>query len=87
MKLQKDKKSSYADERKPVLDDRRELVRNLHALPSRKILDRILELDQPREFIQGLTSEDLYWLIKKVGDDDCLPLLELASIEQWEYLL
>jgi len=87
MKLQNNKKRPNDGERKPVLDDRRDLVRDLHALPSSKILNRILEADQPGELVQGLTSEDFFWLIKKVGDDDCLPLLELASIDQWEYLL
>jgi len=87
MKFQNDKKRPNDGERKPVLDDRRDLVRDLHALPSSKIMNRILEADQPTELVQGLTSEDFFWLIKKVGDDDCLTLLELASNDQWEYLL
>ena len=87
MKLQNNKKNPNDGERKPVLEDRRDLVRDLHALPSSKILNRILEADRPGELVQGLTSEDFFWLIKKVGNDDCLPLLELASIDQWEYLL
>jgi len=87
VKPQHNKKRPNDGERNPVLKDRRDLVRDLHALPSNKILNRILEADQPRELVQGLTSEDLFWLIKKVGDDDCLTLLELASIDQWEYLL
>lgn len=72
---------------KPVLAEREILLRELHALPSVKALNRILELENPRRFVQELPSEDLFWLIKKIGEDDCLPLLELASVDQWQYLL
>ncbi len=44
-------------------------------------------MPDPKGFVRGLSSEDFYWLIKKIGDDDCLPLLELASTRQWQYLL
>jgi len=87
MKFQNDKKRPNDGERKPVLNDRRDLVRDFHALPSSRVMNRILEADQPTELVQGLTSEDFFWLIKKVDDDDCLTLLELASNDQWEYLL
>ena len=30
---------------------------------------------------------DLLWLIKKVGADDSLPILKLASQEQWQYII
>jgi len=75
-------------DKKPVLRDNREiLVRDLHSFSGKEILDRILEYDNPQEIVQDLPYEDFFWLVKKVGQDDCLPLLELGSIDQWQYLL
>ena len=59
----------------------------LHGLPGDVIVDRILDSDKPRELVESMPSEDFFWLIKKVGVDDCLPVLELASAEQWQYVL
>jgi len=72
---------------KPVLTEREVLLRNLHALPASKIVNRILEQKNPRKIVQELSSGDFFWLVKKVGEQDCLPLLELASVDQWQYLL
>lgn len=75
-------------DKKPVLRDNREiLVRDLHSFSGKEILDRILEDDNPQEIVQDLPYEDFFWLVKKVGEDDCLPLLELGSVDQWQYLL
>ncbi len=63
------------------------VLRDLYALSGRQMLNRILNLEDPRTFIQGLSSEDFYWLIKKIGEGDCVPFLELASTDQWQYLL
>lgn len=62
-------------------------MRELHALTGTKILGRITELKNPRKLVQSLSSGDFFWLVKKVGEEDCLPLLELASEAQWQYLL
>jgi len=67
--------------------DRAPLLAELHGLNGIQIVDRILATDDPRALVQGLPSEDFFWLIKKVGEDDCLPVLELASHEQWQYML
>jgi hypothetical protein len=67
--------------------DRQALVRSLYILSGQQALNRILEQDNPREVVQELPNEDFFWLIKKVGEDDSLPLLELASLDQWEYVL
>jgi hypothetical protein len=63
------------------------ILRELYALSGQEILDRILEQDSPRQMVQQLTQEDFFWLIKKVGNEDCLTLLELASEDQWQYLM
>jgi hypothetical protein len=64
-----------------------DLVRNLLSLPGSEILNRILDLENAGEVVRKIPHADFYWLIKKVGEDDALPLLKLASVEQWQFLL
>lgn len=65
----------------------RSLLETLHPLSGKEVLDRVLEQEDARQLIQQMPQEDFFWLVKKVGDDDSLPLLELASKHQWQYLL
>ena len=62
-------------------------MRELDRLPSSQVMLRITEDEQAQSLIPQLPSEDFFWLVKKVGDQDCLPLLRMASEEQWQYLL
>ncbi len=73
--------------KEPASTKREMLMRELDTLPGNKILDRLLEMENPREIIHSLSSEDFYWLVKKIGDEDCVPLLDLASTDQWQYLI
>jgi hypothetical protein len=41
----------------------------------------------PVTLIQSMADEDLYYLVHHIGPDDALPIIALASNEQWEYLL
>jgi hypothetical protein len=41
----------------------------------------------PGKLVQSLSYGDFYWLVKKVGEEDCLTLLSLASEAQWQYVL
>ena len=50
-------------------------------------LDRILALENPEEFVRNMAHVDFYWLVKKIGEEDALPVLQMASAEQWEFLL
>lgn len=88
-KTQSQSNSDVPDKRveEPLLADRRIIARELTTLSGTEILDRILGHENPKKIVQDMPSEDFFWLIKKVGDDDCLPLLELASQDQWTYLL
>ncbi|OPX34084.1 MAG: hypothetical protein B1H12_10690 [Desulfobacteraceae bacterium 4484_190.2] len=63
------------------------ILKELYPLSGKEVLDYILEREDSRQFIQELPSDDFFWLIKKVGDDDCMPLLELASEDQWQHVL
>jgi hypothetical protein len=73
--------------KRPVLTERELLIKDLHTLPGAKILNRILQQKNPRKLVQSLSSGDFLWLVKKIGEEDCLPLLELATVDQWQYLL
>lgn len=65
----------------------RDVVAELHTLSGKETLDRILNHPHPQALVRNMAYGDFYWLIKKVGEEDCLPLLENASSEQWQYLL
>jgi hypothetical protein len=71
----------------PVSNEGETLLKELNTLPGNKILDRLLEMENPRELVRSLSSGDFYWLVKKIGDEDCVPLLALASTEQWQHLI
>ncbi|MBW2065279.1 MAG: hypothetical protein JRJ03_10155 [Deltaproteobacteria bacterium] len=73
--------------RERPLQDMVPLLRDLSSLSGSQILNRILEMEDPREFIRKMSFVDFFWLIKKVGEEDCLPILRMASTEQWQYLL
>ncbi len=78
----------FKREGQTVAERRRELfLERLFSLPPEKALDLILSQQNAKELVQNLPSVDLYWIIKKIGEDDSIPLLELASEEQWQYIL
>ena len=63
------------------------LLREFDRLGGREILERVLREADPRALVEAFPAGDFYWIVKKVGADDCLPLLELATPDQWQYLL
>ncbi|MDQ1335590.1 MAG: hypothetical protein QG552_2540 [Thermodesulfobacteriota bacterium] len=63
------------------------ILKDLHALPEKVVLNSILEHPAPRQLIQRLPSEDFFWLIKRMDEEGTLQLLRLASVEQWQYVL
>ncbi|MFH1155799.1 MAG: DUF6178 family protein [Pseudomonadota bacterium] len=56
-------------------------------MDSEKALDAILSSSQPATLVQSFPDQDLYYLMHSVGPDDFLPVLSLASSEQWEYIM
>jgi hypothetical protein len=60
--------------------------RKLLALTPEQALDAIAEHPYPVTLVQSFSEEDLHFLIHHIGIDDALPVLALASNEQWEYL-
>jgi len=45
-------------------------------------LDWILQLANPREFVQDLASEELYLMMRDIGEHDAYALMEFASDDQ-----
>ncbi len=75
------------EETRMALRAQADFVRTVFSLPATDSLQRILSLDHPQELVRSLSRVDFYWLVKKVGDEDSLPLLQMASYEQWQYLI
>jgi hypothetical protein len=63
------------------------LLRQFDMLSGGEILERILSEQNPRKVVEEIPAGDFFWVVKKVGSDDSLPLLELATPDQWQYLL
>jgi hypothetical protein len=64
-----------------------DLLRQFDTLGGNEILERILREKNPRKVVEELPSGDFFWLVKKIGSDESHPLLELATPDQWQYLL
>lgn len=57
------------------------------SLPPGKALNTILESPQSTALVHSFSEEDFYFLIHNIGIEDAHPLLYLASIKQWEYIV
>jgi len=64
-----------------------EAVKEILSLSGSVALNRILALKNPEEFVRNMAHVDLYWVVKKIGEEDALPVLQMASSEQWQFLL
>ncbi|MCF6249160.1 MAG: DUF6178 family protein [Desulfobacula sp.] len=50
-------------------------------------LDKIIDAPSPATLVQSFPDQDLYYLMHKIGPDDFIPVLSLATSDQWEYIL
>ncbi len=57
------------------------------AKSSEKALDGILDAPFPAALVQSFPDQDIHFLMHHIGVDDFLPVLSLATSQQWEYLL
>ena len=71
----------------PLPGIRGDLLGEIRGLSGRDVLRRLVQVDRPDAFVRSLPPEDFYWMVKKVGDQDAVLLLEMASEEQWQYVL
>lgn len=52
-----------------------------------KALDAIISDPTPAALVQSFPHQDLYFLVNDIGAEDALPVLAVASSEQWEYFV
>ncbi len=50
-------------------------------------LDKIIDAPSPATLVQSFPDQDLYYLMHKIGPDDFIPVLSMATSDQWEYIL
>ncbi len=70
-----------------AVEEHRSVLAKLGSMSGRDMLNEVLDREKPHELVRALSCEDFYWLVKQIGEDDCLPLVALASEEQWQFLL
>lgn len=56
-------------------------------LPWSTRMDVILRSSRARELIQALPPEEVFWMVRQRGVEDCLPLIARTSHEQFQYLI
>jgi len=61
--------------------------RKILALPPERALERIFSDPQPAALVHSFPESDLYFLVHDIGPEDALPLLALASNQQWDHIL
>lgn len=74
-------------EQKPGARPTPPVSRELVTVSGRDTLSHILDQEDPKAFVKGISRVDFYWLIKQIGEEDSLHLLRLATSEQWEHLI
>jgi len=65
----------------------RVLRNKLIGLTPEDALDLIISCDQPVALVHSIPAQDLLVLIHEIGYHDALPILALASENQWRYLM
>ena len=75
-------KSQKAERDEALALERRKIL----AMTPEKALDAIADHPFPVTLVQSMAEEDLYFLVHHIGPDDALPVLALASNQQWDYL-
>ena len=61
--------------------------KDLLGVPGKKALELVLESPTPVTLVQSVAEEDLFWVVQDLGPEDALPILSLASNDQWQYIL
>lgn len=64
-----------------------DLRRKIIAYEPDRALSIIMDQKQPEILVRSFNPEDLHILIKEIGVEDALPVLQMATDEQWAYIL
>jgi len=70
-------------QQRPLVIKPKDLLR----VSGKKALELVFEFPTPGTLVQSLAEEDLFWLVQEIGHEDAIPILSLASNDQWQYLL
>lgn len=62
-------------------------IATLRELPAKQRMDHILNDPEAKDLARSFPEQELYWLIKEIGETDALGLWELASPEQRTFML
>ncbi len=62
-------------------------VAQLRAVGIKERIEMILSDPEGKKLARSLEPQELYWLVKELGDEDALPLIALASPEQCGFFL
>jgi hypothetical protein len=65
----------------------RETLDMMLSLPGSELLNRLLDHENALQIVREMSRVDLFWLIKKIGEEDSLPVLKMASDDQWQYIM
>lgn len=76
---------SLEPEKQEILS--RDFLDRVLNLPGSDALNQILDQVNAAQIVHDMSRVDLFWLIKKIGEDDSLPLLSMASDDQWQYIM
>lgn len=60
---------------------------HLMSLPPENALDAVLDSPHAAALVKSLPEGDLHLLVNEIGAEDALPLLSMATDEQWSYIL
>ncbi len=75
---------------KKIVQRRQEIKKereHLLSLQPAEVLEHLQETPRALEIVHSIPSQELHLLIRDIGAQDALPILSLASNQQWEYLL
>jgi hypothetical protein len=62
-------------------------VAQLRAAGTKERIEMILSDPEGKKLARSLEPQELYWLVKELGDEDALPLIALSSPEQYCFFL
>lgn len=65
----------------------REVLGSVFSLTGSEALNKILDHADVDRIVRDMSRVDFFWLMKKIGPDDSLPLLRSVSDDQWQYIL
>ncbi len=63
-----------------------EQVRSVQMLRGRDQLDLLMLSRQAEQVVRLLPEEDIYFMIKEIGEEDAIPVLALLSLKQLQYV-